>query len=376
MRSLFLYIVRQIIGPFVLFTLVLTLVIWMTQSLRLLDVVINRGQSAEIFAYLTMLMLPSLLVVIIPVAFFGAALYVLSRLNTDSELVVMWSAGISRLQTALPVICAALVAMAITYVCGFYLMPMGQRMMNEKLFDIRADIGAAILREGAFTSPTDGLTVFIREIAPGGEIRGILVHDNRQPQRPSTYLAESGTFAQTPNGPRLIMVNGHIEQSEGGGSRLSLLKFDRYVFDLDQFAGPQRAGSRDASEQFLTELLHPSPALSRSVRGAFLAEAHNRISAPLYCILFALIALGATAKGPMTRGSYALRLTAAGLIGACLRLLGYAAQGMAARNPAMIFLLYLFPLAGIVVSAIALSEIPSPLLFAGKIRITGVGQTA
>src|SRR5579884_986599 len=120
MRSLFFYILRQIIGPFLLFTVVLTLVIWMTQSLRLLDVVINRGQSAEIFAYLTMLMLPSLLTVIIPVAFFGAVLYVLSRLNTDSELVVMWSAGISRLQTALPVMCAALVAMTLTYACSLY----------------------------------------------------------------------------------------------------------------------------------------------------------------------------------------------------------------------------------------------------------------
>jgi lipopolysaccharide export system permease protein len=341
---------------------VLTLVIWMTQSLRLLDVVINRGQSAEIFAYLTMLMLPSLLVVIVPVAFFGAALYVLSRLNTDSELVVMWSAGISRLQTALPVICAAVVAMAITYACGLYLMPVGQRMMNEKLFDIRADIGAAILREGTFTSPSDGLTVFVREIAPGGEIRGILVHDNRQSQRPSTYLAESGIFAQTPNGPRLIMLNGHIEQAEGGGSRLSLLKFDRYVFDLDQFAGHQRAANRDTSERYLQELLHPPAALGAQVRGAFLAEAHNRISAPLYCIVFALIALVATAKGPMTRGSYALRLTAAGLIGATLRLLGYAAQGIAARNPEMIFLLYFFPLAGMLMAAVALSELPIPSL--------------
>src|SRR5947199_8460740 len=110
MRSLFFYVIRQIIGPFFLFTVVLTLVIWMTQSLRLLDIVINRGQSAALFAWLTMLMLPSLLVVIAPIAFFGAALFALNRLNTDSELVVMWSAGVSRLQVALPVISAAAVA--------------------------------------------------------------------------------------------------------------------------------------------------------------------------------------------------------------------------------------------------------------------------
>jgi lipopolysaccharide export system permease protein len=206
------------------------------------------------------------------------------------------------------------------------------------------------------------LTVFIRELAPGGIIRGILVHDNRQSQRPATYLAESGLLAQTPQGPRLIMSNGHIEQAEDGGARLSMLKFDRYVFDLDQFAGPQRGADRDTSEQYLTGLLHPAAAVNPRVRSTFLAEAHNRISAPLYCIAFALIALVATGSGPMTRGTYALRLTAAGLAGALLRLLGYAAQGMAARNSSVLLLIDVLPVAGILVGTAALCDFRLPIL--------------
>jgi lipopolysaccharide export system permease protein len=360
MRSLFFYVLRQITGPFLLFTLLLTLVVWMTQSLRLLDLVINRGQSAVIFAYLTMLMLPSLLVVIIPIAFFGAALYALNRLNNDSELVVMWSAGVSRLQLALPVLGAAAVAMAMTYACSLYLMPFGQRVMKDKVFDIRADIGAAILKEGAFTTPSDGLTVFIRELAPSGEIRGILVHDNRLPQRPITYLAESGTLVQTREGVRLVMVNGNIEQGEARGARLSVPQFDRYVFDLDQYGGPQRASDRDTSERYLTELLDPQVAGTGPGvrRGVFLAEAHNRLSAPLYCIAFALIALAATVKGRLARASYALRLSGAALIGAALRLAGYAAQGFAARRPELNFTLYLLPILSILLSSAVLRDIP------------------
>jgi len=369
MRSLFFYVLRQIVGPFLLFTLLLTLVVWMTQALRLLDLVINRGQSAGIFAYLTVLMLPSLLVVIVPIAFFGAALYALNRLNNDSELVVMWSAGISRVQMAMPVLAAAAIAMAFTYACSLYLMPLGQRVMKDKVFDIRADIGAAILREGAFTTPSDGLTVFIRELAPNGEIRGILVHDNRQPQRPLTYLAESGVLVQSPEGARLIMQNGNIEQGEGKGARLSVLGFERYVFDLDQYAGPQRVSDRDTNERYLTELFEAqsAPAVPVVRRGVYLAEAHNRVSAPLYCIAFALIALAATAKGRMARASYALRLSGAALMGATLRLVGYAAQGLAARSPEYNFILYLLPLVGILVATAVLLDMS--LLPAGIRRI-------
>jgi lipopolysaccharide export system permease protein len=360
MRQLTFYILRQILGPAVLFALLLAMVVWMTQSLRLLDLVINRGQSAGIFLYLSLLVLPSLLVVIIPIAFFAGALYALNKLHNDSELVVMWSAGISRAQLAIPVLIAAGVAMGATYACSLYLMPTGERAMRDKVYDIRADLGAAILREGAFTTPSKGLTVFIRELAPNGEIRGILVHDNRDAERPVTYLAESGLLAKTPEGPRLIMRNGDIERGEQRGEKLSLLKFDRYVFDLDQFAGPERASAHDSSELYLPELLSPGLiAGSNSVlRGVYFAEAHNRISGPFYCLAFALIALAATAKGHMARKSYALRLTAAALAGGALRLVGYAAQGLAAQSPELTVLLYLFPLLGMIGGAAILGDVP------------------
>ena len=360
MRKLSLYILRQIAGPFLLFTFLLALVVWMTQSLRLLDLVINRGQSAGIFAYLTLLMLPSLLVVIVPIAFFGAALFALNKLNHDSELVVMWSAGLSRVQMAAPVIAAAAMAMALTYLCSLYLMPLGQRMTRDKVFEIRADIGAAILREGAFTTPSEGLTVFIRELSPTGEIKGILVHDNRDLSKPITYIAETGVLAQTPVGARLIMLKGNIERSEDSGSKLSVLKFDRYVFDLDEYAGQPRATERETSERYLSELLEPQMTGDNqdARRGVYLAEAHNRLSAPLYCLVFALIALAATAKGHMARASYALRLTGAAFDGALLRLLGYAAQGTAARNPAFLAVLYVIPLVGILISAAILVDVP------------------
>jgi hypothetical protein len=143
MRSLSTYVLRQIIGPLALFTLLMTMVVWLTQSLRLLDLVINRGQSAVTFAYLTFLLLPTLLTIIIPIAFFAGSLFALHKLNTDSELVVMWSAGFSRLQLAMPVLIAAAGAMLITYMCSLWLMPLGQRTMKDKVFDIRSDIGAS-----------------------------------------------------------------------------------------------------------------------------------------------------------------------------------------------------------------------------------------
>src|ERR1700761_7135633 len=137
------YVLGQIAGPVALLTLLMTCVILLTQSLRLLDLVINRGQSAPTFVYLTLLILPGLLVIILPIAFFFGTLFTLSRLNGDSELVVMASAGYSLRQLSIPVFTAAAAVMVVTWLCALWLMPLGERALSAKEVDIRADIGAA-----------------------------------------------------------------------------------------------------------------------------------------------------------------------------------------------------------------------------------------
>jgi lipopolysaccharide export system permease protein len=350
------YVLRQLVGPIALFTFLLATVIWLSQSLRLLDLIINRGQSAPTFVYLTILMLPGLLVIILPVAFFAGTLYGLHKLNADSELVAMAASGMSRGQLLVPALLAAGVVMLATYACSLYFMPLGQRLMNDKVFDIRADIGAAILNEGQFNTPASGLTVFVRELSADGRMHGILVHDERDKSLPTTYLAESGMLAQTPLGARLIMIDGTIEQSRNAGSLISVLKFQNYVFDLDQFSNQQRETDLRTSERYLSELLWPKlgDTLNRQMHDLYIAEANNRLSAPLYCLAFALIAFAAVAKSRRGRGAYALRLTLASFAAAALRIVGYSVQGMAVRQPLLCVLFYIIPLGG---GLVALADI-------------------
>lgn len=366
MPRLSIYVLRQLVGPVALFSFLLTSVVWLSQSLRLLDLVINRGQSAPTFVYLTLLILPGLLVIILPLAYFAGTLYGLNKLNADSEIVVMQASGFSRMQLAAPVLIAAAAMMLLTYLCSLYLMPLGQRAMRDKVLDIRSDIGAAILSEGVFNTPAEGLTVFIRELSPDGHFRGILVHDSRNAAHPTTYLAENGLLAQTPAGARLIMLDGAIEQSGASGAELSVLKFQRYVFDLDQFAGPTHTAQLDTSERFLPELLWPNNAAKLDIRARniLFAEANNRLAAPLYCLAFALIAFAAVIHGRGTRGAYALRLTGACVLAALLRIIGYGAQGMAARVPVLCVVLYALPLLGAALSLADLMDFSPGRLFA------------
>ncbi len=342
-----LYILGQLLGPVALLALLLTSVVWLVSSLQYLDLVINRGQSALTFLYLILLVLPGLLAIIMPIAFFFATLTTLQRLQGDSELVVMASAGYSLRQLAMPVLGCAAIIMVLTYACLLYLAPAGQRTLRDKVLDIRADMAGALLNEGDFNNSQQGLTIFIRQMSNRGEMRNILVHDSRDRAHPVTYIAAKGILAQTPAGARLIMVDGTIETSGHGGQQLQVLHFESHVVNLDQFSGPTRYTLRKVQERYLPELFWPPErGLSQRIRDQFFAEAHSRIAQPLNCIAFALIALAAVTRGRRQRGSIAMRLTIASLAAAGLGIVGYGVTGLAQRNPPLVALFYLLPTIG------------------------------
>ena len=337
------YMFRQIGGPLLFFTFVLTGVVWLSQSLRMLDLVINQSQSAATYVYLTLLALPQLMALILPFALFLAVLYALNRLYVESELVVMWSAGFSRWVVAGPVLLIALVTTVVCYLFNLVVMPAGMREMKNRVYEIRADLVNTFVREGAFTNPITGLTVYVGENNPGGEIRGILVHDARNPKGIATYMAQRGLLANTPNGPRLIMEQGNVQWLEGGEGKLKVLNFEKYTFDLSQFDKQAEQRSPEASERYLNELLHPEAGVNEKQRRKYFSEAHNRLSSPLYCIVFGLIGVLALVGGTFNRKGYGGRIAMA--MGAVLaaRLPGFAIQQSVNNNQDLYWLMYAWP---------------------------------
>jgi lipopolysaccharide export system permease protein len=168
------------------------------------------------------------------------------------------------------------------------------------------------------------------------------------------------------------MLDGTIETGAQGGKQLQVLHFESDTINMDQFSGPTRMSLRKIQERYLGELLWPpeNEGLNQRIRDQFFAEAHNRLSQPLYCIAFALIALAAVMRGRRQRGSVALRLGMASLAAAGLRIAGYGVMGVAQRNPLLASLFYLLPLAGVMGAiAVLMGYGPTAILARRRIRL-------
>lgn len=332
------YIARTLLHSALLVTFSLTSIVWLTQALRFIDFIVNQGISTRAFLTLTILLIPSLLLMILPVGLFAATLFTYNKLQNDSELVAMEAAGLSLWRLAIPAmtVCSGVVVLA--YVISLYLMPISQGRFRDMQAFLRNNYVSLLLQEGVFSSPVEGLTVFVREREKDGTLKGVLVHDSRQELMPITMMAETATLMETPQGPRFLLKNGNRQEMRDG--KLSLLNYESYVLDVSLYAS-QAAGRRiDTREKFLTELFDEAQTAPPALAAELRAEAHQRLVWPIYSIALPMVGLAVLLSGQFNRRGQARRIVMAVLACAVLLIVALVLRAAPADHPAIVLLVY------------------------------------
>lgn len=347
MRSYILYIAKHLAWPTLLITASLTCIIWLTQALRFIDFIVNRGLSIGDFVYITSLLFPSLLLLLVPVSLFVAVMYTYHKLTSDSELIVLKAVGLSRWQLAQPAILVATCATLFCYMISLYLLPLANRQFNDMRSFLRDNYTSVLLQEEVFNTPIDGLTVFVRERDDSGNLGGILVHDNRLAANPVTMMAERGKLTQGSAGPQFHLVNGMRQELRKG--KISWLNFDNYTLDLSFYTGVMRQRERDPDEKYLNELFSNDVA-DAGEKLHLRAEGHQRLVWPLYNLALALVGVAMLLSGEFNRRGQWKRILMASGIAIVVALAGVGMRNLVVKQPVMIPLMY-----GIVAIAVAAS---------------------
>ena len=235
MGQLHRYMFRQLFWWTVVVAAALTCIVWLTQSLRFVEMIVNTGLSVTTFITFTFLLLPSFLSLIGPIAVFAAVMFTYTKMLNDSEIVILRATGMSPLKIGRPALMLSTLVMLLGYLNTTYLMPTSFREFKDLQREFRSELSSLFLQEGVFNPVVEGITVFIRERSKDGQLYGIIIHDERKPEKPVTMMAEQGAIVSSDTGPRVLMVNGNRQEVRQDDGRLSLLYFDRYTFDSQCF---------------------------------------------------------------------------------------------------------------------------------------------
>lgn len=288
------YLFRQLLFPCAFASLVLTGVLWLSQSLRFVDLIVNKGLPAIRFFQLTLLLLPSMMLVIVPFGLLISTIFVVRRLGADNELTVLKAAGFSHFHLAGPFLALALGLSGLQYLNTLYLLPISYTAFKDMEFVLRNDASSLLLQEQVFNHPARGLTVYVQDRDQEGFLRGVLVHDERDAQIEVTMTARRGQVVRGDAGPSFVLLDGSRQETTRATGETQILYFGSYQFDAALMSGGRDARNlRKTQERFIGELLDPPPGTDEEERREFFAEGHKRLSWPLAPVTLTLITLAA-----------------------------------------------------------------------------------
>src|SRR5580698_1641744 len=332
------YMFRTTVVAFLITLITLTVVIWFTQAMRDFDLITSERQTILVFVGITGMIVPLLVMIIAPIALMVSAGHVLSRLGTDSEIIVMNAAGISPGRLLRPYLAAAILVSILVGAIAAYVSPRSLRELRDWSAQVRADILTNIVQPGRFTTVSGDLTFHIADRRPNGLLIGIFVDDGRDPKEHSTYLAEQGEIVKNEQGSFLVMEGGSIQRVAAGERDPRIITFDRYAFDLSKFSNGPQNSVYTVREKFLWELLWPQQddALYVAQSDQYRSELSDRLAAPLYPIVFIVLACAFLGPPQTTRQSRTLAML--GMMGtvAALRLVGFISVVVGVRAPSVL----------------------------------------
>jgi lipopolysaccharide export system permease protein len=354
------YILRQLVIGTVFVAGALSCMVWLTQSLRFLQFVVNRGLSLSAWIKLTLLLLPNFLAVVIPPSLFFVVLFVYNKLMLDRELIVAQAAGISRVSLTKPAAWAASIAALTCLALTLLIVPASLRTFREIQWAMRNDVSQVLLREGAFNQITPGLTMYVRARDGRGDLTGILVHDARDPAAVTTLLAEHGILASGASGPHVRLLNGSRQQLAADGASVSVLYFDSYTVDFGNLSSASGDRLEDFRERGIFDLftLGHADGYNAGEVQRMRAEGHQRLVGPLSAISYALAAVVFLLAGGFDRRGQLLRISGAVAVLVAMEAAGLGAADLAGRQPLFIPLMYAV---GLLPAGISLYIIASPV---------------
>jgi len=345
------YLFRQIGRPVVAACAALAGIGILSQSLDQLEVIVERGQSVWVMVKLTLLAVPQLLAVIIPIGLFVGALIALTRLQREQELTAVFASGVTRWSAIRPAVWIAIIAALLTLFVTTVGQPWAQRQARAEAFAVRTDLAAVLVEEGEFVRGPGGLTVYVQQIEQNGLLKNLFVY-MLDGEDAVTWDAAEARFGRIDGRPVLTMVNASTTRYSSRGV-LTYGSFAQTVVDLSPYAAVTDRVRYKPTDLYLTQLFNPSPGDLERVgsAGELMAEGQMRLSAPFYALLAMALALTAIIGGPFSRTGYGSRIAKAAAAFLIVRVAGYGIVSASAWNSWLNVFQYLLP---ILATAVAL----------------------
>jgi len=329
-------------------------VVWITQAVTRIDFATGTAQSAFVFLTIMAYLTPQLISITLPFGILIGVVNVFNALNSDSELPVVASAGVSRRAILRPVMLVASLAAAFILISNHFIEPASNRAVRDTVVNARSDLLTSFITEGRFERPERDIVIYVDQKNPDGSLTGLMISDTREEGTQLNYFAQSAVVADVNGTEALAMREGQIHRRDSETGNVSIIRFDTYALSLAQFGSAGGEATYFLHEQDTSYLMNV-PADDKFAQrwpGQARAEVTKRFIEWLMPFLFALVALAIIGQpqSHRTAGGIAMFMAFGG--GMLYRWATYFAYNETKDSPELAIVLAGIPIIGILIGLI------------------------
>ncbi len=283
--------------------LVLLSSLWLVHSLKFIELILKSRESFGTFFKLSLLALPDLITILLPITILIAIITVYVRLRADNELVVMSASGYSQWALARPALAVALVGTCLVYFINIFVLHSSFREMRDVEHRLRNTLPNIMVRQGVFNT-FNHLTIYVQRKRGQHHLEGVMAYIQKPDEDPYTIIAKEGNFFIKDGKPTLLLRDGNRQTKDKGGL-LSIIYFEETVLDLSEPVRETLERPKKPYELSFKELVYGTRKTGDAGdRQRLVAEALQRLLTPWYCLCFAAIALAVFFAGEFRRTGY------------------------------------------------------------------------
>jgi lipopolysaccharide export system permease protein len=305
-KTLYLYLLKELVPPFLLGLIGFTFVLLTGRILQLTELFVNKGIALSYLLKLVYHLLPSFLILTIPMAALLSVLMTFNRLSSDNEIMALKASGVSLYQMIPPVALMAVSAFLATAFLSIFSLPQANQASRSLLYEIISTKAHVGIKERVFNDDFEGLILYVEKIVPHSlEWGNVFISDSRNASETVTIIAPEGIVISNPRTMivTLRLKNGVMHRLGDQPNAYQKIDFNIYDLRLDLRAAwkgkPEE--KKNPADMSLSEL-------KRTIRIAqekhedtniFWVKIHEKFSIPFACLVFGLIAvpLGVQSRG-------------------------------------------------------------------------------
>ena len=273
------YFAKEILKSYFFVLATLSLLIWITQSARLLYLVTDTGLSINTYVNYIVFLIPKsisqLMVISLLISFFLSIM----KFQTNKELEIYWLSGISKMEIVFLVIKTSLLLTALALFFYIYLAPISSKKSRELIANSEFSLVNSLVKKNNFNSPLKGLTIFVNKNDNQGNLEKIYIFENNK-----TIISKTGRVLNIDEKNYLELSDGVIHE-KNTQNNITTIKFQKTLFDFTKY---QRniITQPKVQERDTFWLLDE---YGKSKNPSVLYEIHKRIFKPLLIPIIAIL---------------------------------------------------------------------------------------